>query len=441
VSLRQQARAEPRVPPTSVDLDAKATRRRRVDRRWLVVRIGAVLALIAAGAFAGVATRAVTPPAPAIETTLGGLACPSPGHCVSVGTTGSRDTVRTPYAVWFANDAWTEGSPVPPIQNGDSLLSAVSCPSGAHCVAVGRQDVPAPYFGAKSAGDRPLVEVWTGREWRLQRSSVPDGTTDAQLSGVDCVSSSGCVAVGTVGGKSGNDRVLTQFWDGTAWKLVLPPRPRSMEDPTLYDVACTSVRACTAVGHFTYELGSLFGTLIAPLILRWNGAEWRFERSANVGNSLDTELGAIACPSSQRCIAVGSKRHSGGTYSTFAEIRDGARWHVQRTSDPKGAPDAELMDVACPSPYRCLAVGFYAQRSGSRPLVQSWDGAGWTIVPAPSPPGASSSVLTTIACDAPDRCLAAGIYRSRSPTEHAYSARWDGASWTVVQMPGGIGST
>ena len=434
MSLRQRVRARS-VPATSDAHNASSAHRRRVDRRWRILRIGAILLLIAAGVFSRVATGDVAAPAPVVQSSLGGLACPLPGQCVSVGTTGSRDTVLTPYAVWFANDTWTLESPVPPLQNGDSILSAVSCPSGTHCVAVGRQDVPAPYFGAKSAGGRPLIEVWTGHAWRSQRSPVPGGTTEAQLNGVACVSSSACVAVGSTGGKSGNDRVLTQFWDGKTWTLVVPPRPRVMEDPTLYDIACTSATECTAVGHFTYDVGEFFSTLIAPLILRWNGDEWRFENSDNVGDSLDTELGGIACPSTQRCIAVGSQRHSGGAFTTFAEIRDGARWHLLRTPDPKGTPYAELKDVACPSPQRCIAVGSYAVGSDSRALIESWDGADWTIVDVPSPPGASSSVLRTIACEAPDRCLAAGSYRSNSPTEQAYSALWDGASWTVVPMP------
>ena len=393
------------------------------------------MVLIAAGVFSRVATGDVAAPAPVVQSSLGGLSCASPGRCVSVGTTGSRDTVLTPYAVWFAEDTWTPRSPVPPLQNGDSILSAVSCASSSHCVAVGNQEVPAPYFGAKSAGGRPLIEVWTGQTWRVQQSPVPGGTTDTQLNGIDCVSSSACVAVGSTGGKGGNDRALTQFWDGKAWTLVVPPRPRVMEEPTLYDVACTSATACTAVGHFTYDLGEFFSTLIAPLILRWNGAQWRFENSDSVGDSLDTELDAIACPSSQLCVVVGSQRHSGGTYSAFAEIRDGGRWRVQPTSDPKGTPYAELKDVACPSADRCLAVGSYAVGSDSRALIESWDGAGWKILSAPSPPGATSSVLRTIACDAPDRCLAAGSYRSVSPTETAYSALWDGASWTVVPTP------
>ena len=52
-------------------------------------------------------------------------------------------------------------------------------------------------------------------------------------------------------------------------------------------------------------------------------------------------------------------------------------------------------------------------------------------------PGATASVLATIACDAPNACVAAGSYRSNSPTEHAYSALFDGESWTLVEVPAG----
>ena len=210
-----------------------------------------------------------------------------------------------------------------------------------------------------------------------------------------------------------------------------------IEDPTLYDIACTSATECTAVGHFTYDLGEFFSTLIAPLILRWNGDEWRFENSDNVGDSLDTELGGIACSSSQRVSPWGRSDIPVAPSRRSSRCATVVRWHLQRTPDPKGTPYAELKDVACPSPLRCIAVGSYAVGSDSRALIESWDGADWTIVSVPSPPGASSSVLRTIACEAPDRCLAARSYRSNSPTEQAYSTLWDGASWTIVPVPGG----
>jgi hypothetical protein len=301
-------------------------------------------------------------------------------------------------------------------------------------VAVGSQEVPAPYFGARSAGDRPLIEVWNGASWRLQKAPIPPGTADAQLNGVSCTGPF-CFAVGDYAGRSGNDRVLAQVWDGSRWMMRLPPKPRSMEDPILYDVACTSSTSCIGVGHFTYEVGAFFNSQIAPLILRWNGHGWHFELSANPGGSLDTELGAISCAAPNRCVAVGSDRVSGGTYSTFAEINNDGAWKTLPTPDPAGSPDAEFMDVSCPLPDRCFAVGFFALGSDSRPLLESWDGTKWTIQPTSMPPGASAGVLTAIDCVSARTCEVVGTYRQGTPTQHAFSATLDERRWDVVPMP------
>jgi hypothetical protein len=206
-----------------------------------------------------------------------------------------------------------------------------------------------------------------------------------------------------------------QFWDGSSWKAR--PSAAAVNDggsgALQRDVHLPT--ACTAVAQFRYQLGS-FLTVIAPLILRWNGTEWRFEHSANATNSLDTGLSGIACPSSNLCIAVGSERHSGGNNSPFAETWDGTGWTLRRPADLKGSTGTQLTDVACASATRCFAVGFVAHGSDAQPLVESWDGTRWSVVPTTAPQGATSSVLTTIACDAPDQCLAGGIYRSNSPT-------------------------
>ena len=116
-------------------------------------------------------------------------------------------------------------------------------------------------------------------------------------------------------------------------------------------------------------------------------------------------------------------------------MRDGGRWHVQPTSDPKGTPYAELKDVACPSADRCLAVGSYAVGSDSRALIESWDGADWKIVSVPFPAGSDLE-------RAPDDRLRRARPVSRGgqlpvgvADRTAYSALWDGASWTVVPTP------
>jgi len=227
--------------------------------------------------------------------------------------------------------------------------------------------------------------------------------------------------------------VLTEWWNGSTWKLIVPPRPRTMEDPSLASVSCTSPTLCTGVGQYTFDLG--FGTLIAPLILRWNGTQWRFERSGRLGQAQDTMLNAIDCPSQHVCVAVGSQRTTRSTYRSLAEVGHGETWRVTPTTDPSGTPDADLVAVDCTSPTTCVAVGYSVAKGSPVPLVEWWDGSHWTLGAAPDVPSASGSALSGVTCSAPDACIATGNFRHTTPTEHAFTASWDGTHWTVAVAP------
>jgi hypothetical protein len=347
----------------------------------------------------------------------------------------SAHSVDMPFAVLLADGAWTLRPPQAPPHIGDSVLSSVTCVPPDSCVGVGRQEMPTPYLGAKSAGDRPLIESWDGTTWRSSPGSNPPGTANAELNGVACALSS-CMAVGEYSRKSGGDRALAESWDGAAWTLRLPPKPRSIDDMVLQDVACVSPMSCTAVGRFSQELQAVSSNT-APLIERWDGTEWRIERSAIPRASLDTELNAVACPTSDRCVAVGFQRNPGGTFSTFAEIRNGTMWKMLATAEPSKSSYAKFSDLACPRPDRCIAVGWSASGTNLRSLVESWNGARWKVVPTPTPAESTSSVLTAIDCVDVTYCYAVGIYQQVSPTEHAFSESWDGAKWTIVPLPPG----
>ena len=399
-------------------------------RALQVVAIGA---LLAAGVVARVSIPQATPPLAATDTSLRSVACPAPESCVAVGLTGSKYTVRVPLTARSASGPWSVQA-LPGILAGDTLLASVSCPSATGCVAVGRQEVPAPYFGARSAGDRPVTEVWDGTAWRPNRAPVPPATADAELRGVDCLPAM-CMAVGSYALRLRDERPLAEAWNGEAWVLQLPPRVRTgneAADAVLSDVACVSPTSCVAVGRFSFEL--TFFTGVAPLIQRWDGTEWRTERSANT-QSLDTELNGVSCPSPRRCVAVGLQRRGQGIYGPFTEIWDGERWSTMRIHGPARSPDAELLDVACPQPDRCVAVGFWATGARFRPLIERWDGERWTIEPFEPPADFSSSTLNSVACPSPTSCRAVGAYARDTPLLHAFSVSLSDGRATVVAVP------
>jgi hypothetical protein len=401
----------------------------------------ALAALIAAGIAAGLSVPEVSAPAPAIDSSLRAVACPSPGRCLAVGLTGSKYTVRVPLTArsedgpWIAWSSDAAGSSDASLTR-DRELSAIACVSFAECVAVGRQEVPAPYFGARSAGDRPLTAVWDGTTWRSQDAVVPPGTADSDLQGVACASSM-CMGVGTYAKRLGEDRALAVSWDGSAWRLDVPPTPRSADGPAeavLSDVACVSTTSCIAVGKFTFELEGLMGTVVAPLIERWDGTRWRIERAPNPG-STDAELYAISCDPTGGCVAVGSQRLRQRTYAALAMRWTGTAWRLLPTPRPTHASSAELLDVSCPRPHRCTGVGYEASGTGIRALAGSWDGRRWTIEPISTPASFTSSALNSVDCALPTSCQAVGTYERGSPILHAFTAKLADGVWEIHPVP------
>jgi hypothetical protein len=400
-------------------------------RSGLVVPVLAAAALVAAV----VVARASTGPEPATPTargsSLGGVACASSTSCLLVGSTGSVYGVQVPFAVESDGRQLTARPPVPPAEIGDAALAAVSCESPDSCLAVGRASLPTPFFGARSGGERPLAESWDGRSWRDEPLAPPPGTTDAGLAGVDCAAG-GCMAVGDLAVRSGRDRPFAASWDGQAWAVHPPVVPRHADNTVLADVACDSPTSCIGVGHLEFDE---LVTGAAPLIERWNGSEWAQERSAAPRASTDTELAGVSCPAEGRCVAVGFQRRPDGIYAPFAELLEHGSWRALTTGDPAGSPDTELAGVACPATDRCLAVGSTVEGNSVVAFAESWDGTRWTFERPGAPAGSTSSTLTSVDCVPSAGCHAAGIAWRRSPIGHALTETWAGSDWTMLAVP------
>jgi hypothetical protein len=123
---------------------------------------------------------------------------------------------------------------------------------------------------------------------------------------------------------------------------------------------------------------------------------------------------------------------AGATYRSIAEVRRAGAWRVTPTEGPAHTPDADLVAVDCPSVTRCVAVGYAVAGASPEPFVEWWNGSRWTMGAAPDVPGASGSALSGVRCMSLNSCIAVGNFRHASPTEHAFTARWDGKRWTTI---------
>ena len=94
------------------------------------------------------------------------------------------------------------------------------------------------------------AQLWNGsRPGQLEPPATPSAPTPAELSGVSCVSSRACVAVGEYRDATGVKATLAVSWDGSRWTVQPTPNAATGFEGSneLASVSCLSRRFCMAV--------------------------------------------------------------------------------------------------------------------------------------------------------------------------------------------------
>jgi hypothetical protein len=396
-------------------------------------------------------------PARSPSSRLFAVACPAADACTAVGTANSKLLVEQ----WDGARWRTEPAPVPP-GAPFSELNAVTCTTATSCVAVGDyvtssgldaslaerwnggswaiQPTPNPsgtqFFSVLTgvsctAGDAceasgvwdggAFAERWDGTAWSVQAVPAPAGGQSAQLFGVSCAVSS-CEAVGLYQDRSGAFVPLSEGWNGTAWHAQAALDPARASTNFLSGVSCPSSADCTAVGQ-----GNGDGTPFA-LGERWHGGRWAFENAPSPVGSAENQLNGIACPATNRCVAVGTVGPTRGVVSPEALLWNGRAWQLQHVPP---LPGTGLDAVACVTGTNCTAVG----GPGAGPLAEHWNGKDWTVQPTPKPAGAQLAGFNAIWCAAASSCMAVGGYLDATGRQLVLAERWNGHTWQVVPAP------
>ncbi len=335
------------------------------------------------------------------------VSCTSSSACTAVGDLASDGSRTATLAERWNGVTWAiQSTPTPAGAIGASL-QGVSCTSSRACIAVGSS--------TNRAGiARTLAERWNGVRW-VVLSTPRDHARGGVFRGVSCAWRRACIAVGSLAGAA-----LVERWNGVKWAMQTTPKlPGQTVD--LSGVSCSSSKACTAVGTFHVTNG-LSPTQLAPsqLAERWNGARWVIQKTPDVFNG--GSLVGVSCPSGRVCSAVGVEDLvEGGPPHPLVDRWNGVRWRIQNAPLAPEAPGGSLGAVSCPSSDACTAVG---QPFGSPGvLVERWDGASWTVQTAPGLPGTGDNFLNGVSCPSSDACVAVA--------SGAYAELWNGLSWAL----------
>src|SRR5215469_10539759 len=299
--------------------------------------------------------------------------------------------------------------------------------------------------------NKTLIEHWNGRQWR----QVPSPSVRARgifynrLNGVATTSFGSAWAVGDIEDFSRTavrfDHTLIEHWNGRRWTRVRSPDPGSGRNYNVLEaVAASSRRDAWAVGWFTSGRYGSEGTLM----LHWDGQSWTIVPSPDpAGHALHhfSELNAVA-GDTHRLWAVGTYSRPGTRPRTLIETWNGAAWTKVPSPNPPGTYQAISLDGVAMARGGAWAVGGYGADDPidfSRPghtLIEHWNGSQWLRVPSPSKPGSHSfSALTAIAFLSPGKLMAAGDWICRDAIV-PIAERLVHGSWRFVATAGVSGS-
>lgn len=362
-------------------------------------------------------SQATPNPAPGKSSSLNGVSCASRSSCTAAGWAQNGYSTEVFAARWEGH-AWTIDA-TPRLYPSGGSATDVSCSASSACTLVGF-DYPVTYAG--------VAERWNGTGWGLQDVPQAAGTAVTQLTGVSCVVTSSCIAVGWYTDDYSVRQMLTEAWDGSRWTFRSPAIPAGASQTYFYGVACVGTQ-CMAVGN--YLSSSQVGV---PLVEKWDGSQWSLMPAPSASGASGAGLTSVSCASAVSCTAVGSY-YSSGVTMPLAEHWNGVTWSVQPTTRPAGANAAILTAVSCVSPTNCTAVGDYTTVNGTYAMAERWQGSGWVMQPMPNPPGAKHTMLPGLVCTTSTACTAVGHYLNDVVTDATLAEFWDGTSWTIQSTP------
>lgn len=285
------------------------------------------------------------------------------------------------FAAHWDGSAWTI-LPTPAAGPSPALYS-VSCASPTFCVAVGYTRAGGRVTTVAGRNPHALVEMWNGSAWTVTPTPL-SSVRDSVLTGVSCVSSRFCTAVGAFLGSWGI------AWNGSTWRrMTLPP---VHYDPTLTAITCVAANACTAVG--SYSVNKTGVAQLRPLAAQWSGRHWtvdrpppEYDRFHGKAFANNTWLTAVSCAARRSCLATGLAERTQNFYPNggFGDRWDGRRWTVATAGIARDSP---LYDVSCVAADDCYAAGQFDPHTitaptTQRPLVEHWASGRWSSTALP----------------------------------------------------------
>ena len=268
---------------------------------------------------------------------------------------------------------------------------------------------------------------------------APQGTpvTAFIISGkLSCGTPNSCLAIGENLGKSGDLAQVVEAWNGKAWRSVAVPTPKpTVARISLAAVSCKSATSCVVVGAYLTLAGA---GAERPYALTWNGKSLTPTAAPPVPkNGGFASLTGVSCITvSSSCVAVGDSQ--GGAGPLMLETWNGAKWTLRTASIPGGARSAYPAVISCHFLAFCVVAGeSYASIAGAPAmLLARWNGKALTAMKPAVPAGAANVTLNDVSCPSAVFCAVAAFSTNLFGTSaFGFTELWNGKSWAADKVP------
>jgi hypothetical protein len=262
--------------------------------------------------------------------------------------------------------------------------------------------------------------------------------------GMAAISSTDVWAVGGYGDtNAGPDQTLAMKWDGSMWTKVTTPNLGPGNDDlwgvTVVPGAAADIANIWTVGDYT-DLNGIEHAQALQLLTANTWTQYTPPQIAgSAGNNILFSSTAIAA---NNVWAVGNWRQSNGNPNTIPPTPaspaqtlighwDGTAFTTSKGPQVSTTSSDRLISVSATGPNDVWAVGRSRDNGVNNTLILHYNGTSWSIVTGQNP-SATNQTLYSVAAISPMLAYAAGSYQSADGRNHTLLEKWDGASWTVV---------
>jgi hypothetical protein len=260
------------------------------------------------------------------------------------------------------------------------------------------------------------------------------GTASIISGRISCGTQDSCLALAGSTSKSGQPAQVVLEWNGTAWRSVAVPTPKpTVALLNLAAVSCRSATSCMVVGGYLTQAGA---GAERPYALAWNGKSLTPTAAPpEPKNGGFAALTGVSCITVESCVAVGISQ--GGAGPLMVQSWNGAKWTLHTESIPGDPRSAYPGAVSCHFDTFCVVAGQSYPSGPGTPemLLAKWNGKVLTAMKPAVPAGAADATLNDVSCPSATLCAAAGYSTNRAGTSvFGFAEMWNGKSWAAHKM-------